>query len=70
MCIGLDSYSRGRSDGCITIAEQREGLSLSSVQKGCPWPAVDYSGIACIWAAFTKRSDSAGSNLTTAVFQL
>lgn len=38
MCIGLDSYSRGRSDGYITIAEQRasfsffgpEGLPLAS----------------------------------------
>ena len=50
MCIGLDSHSRGRgrTDVYNTIAEQRERLSLVSVQKGCPWPAVDYSGIACI----------------------
>jgi len=42
------ALERERTDAYNTIAEQRERLSLVSVQRGCPWPAVDYSGIACI----------------------
>lgn len=70
MCIGLDSYLREGEDGRVQHNRRAEGKSFSSFcpEGVLPWPAVEYSGIACIRAALIKRSDSAGSNPTTAVF--